>query len=153
MVSKAIAKYVRISSKKARLVVDVVRGKSVEEALNMLPSVKKKASDIVRDLVKSAFSNLKRKHPEEHYTEDMLFISKITANEGPQLKRYRAATMGRASMIIKRSSHIEVQLDFIPEKLKAMEAEKDKKKPAKQPKKETKLEKPAKKMAAAKGSK
>jgi len=127
MISRAVEKYLRISSKKMRMVVDVFRGKSVKQALEVLPSVNKKAAAYIIDAVKSAFANAKVKNPEAPYTEDMLFISKITANEGPMLKRYRAASMGRASPLAHRTSHLLVELDIIPEKMKELEAAAEKK--------------------------
>lgn len=158
MIARALEKYLKTSSKKMRLVVDLVRGKSVKYALEMLPSVNKKTADMVLQAVKSAYYNVKVKYPEEKYPEDVLYISKITANEGPSLKRYRAASMGRASMIIKRSSHLLVELDFIPEKLKEIESLKEKKHKTAPKEKESKAVKTASvkktaKQAAVKGSK
>ncbi len=130
MIAKAIARYIRISPKKARLVIDVVRGKSADEALAILMNTNKKASELVSDVIESAVNNAQRKHPEKKFTQDDFFISKIVADEGPALVRFRAASMGRASMIKKRSSHILVELDVIPEKLEE-KSQKSKKKASK----------------------
>jgi len=128
MIAKAVARYVKIGPRKARLVVDVIRGKDVDEALSMLPNISKKVSEILDDLVRSAVNNARIKFPEDEYTEDVLFINKITVDEGPALVRYRAASMGRASMIKKRSSHIYVELDVNRERYDVREAQKDKRK-------------------------
>ena len=161
MIARAIARYQKISPKKARLVIDAIRGKSVDTALSMLPNINKKASELIEDVLKSAVSNVKVKYPEENYTDNVLFISKITADEGPSLKRFRAASMGRASMIKKRSSHILVELDIIKEKLEQLKTEKKSQQKkrwkgkalvGKKTKKGSK-EKKSEKMTATKGSK
>jgi len=126
MLSRAIGRYIRMSPKKARLVIDMIRGKSVDEALSLLPNVNRKASEYVEELVRSALNNAMIKEENKDLTEDAIFISKITADGGPALVRYRAASMGRASMIRKRTSHITVELNIIPEKLKEIEAAKEK---------------------------
>lgn len=151
MIAKAILRYGKISAKKARLVMDVVRGKPVDEALAMLPNIKKKASELIEDVIASAFNNAKVKFADQNYTDDTLFISKITADEGPSLVRYRAASMGRASMIKRRTAHLIVELDVIPEKLEQIEKAKNKKKGAVQAKVSSR-DKDKRKLAAAKGS-
>lgn len=126
MISRAVLKYARISAKKAGIVADAVRGKIVEEAVMKLTSINKKASPMVCEVIRSAFSNAKVKNPESNFMENNMFISKITIDKGPMMKRYRAASMGRASSIKKRSCHITVELDAIPEKNKEMDAAKQK---------------------------
>lgn len=116
MIARAIAKYIRISPKKARLVAGSLRRKPVGDALSMLMNINKKASEIVGSVIESAASNAKMKYPDKKYTEDDLYISKITIDEGPALVRYRAASMGRASMVKKRTSHILVELDVNPKR-------------------------------------
>ena len=109
MISKAILRYVRISPFKAREVADLVRGKSVDEALNILEFTPKKAASIIKKVIKSAIANAENNFG---YSDiDRLFISKIYIDEGPTLKRYRPYAMGRACMIRKRTSHITVVLD------------------------------------------
>ena len=112
MVSKAEAKYIRISPTKIRPVMALVRGENAKEIIFKLELMNKKGADYLRKVVKSALSNAKNKG----YQEDKLFISKVVANPGPALKRFRAASFGRAVMIKKRTSHILVELDT-PEKL------------------------------------
>ncbi|OQX88390.1 MAG: 50S ribosomal protein L22 [Candidatus Omnitrophica bacterium 4484_70.2] len=112
MVAKAILRYARISSKKMRLIVPLVKGKKVLEAQAILKSLNKRGARILEKLLKSAISNAKNKG----FLESKLFISKLIVNEGPFLKRYRAASFGRAVMIRKRTSHILVELDT-PERI------------------------------------
>ena len=152
MISKALAKYVRMSPKKTRLVVDAIRGKNVAESLAVLPNIKKKASEYLEELIRSAVNNAKVKYPEEHYTEDVLFISKITADGGPSLVRFRAASMGRATMIRKRTSHILVELDVDKEKMAHHEDEMAKSKKTVKTKQEAETKKKSKKTVV-KGSK
>lgn len=124
MVSKAIAKYLRVSARKARLITRPLRGMTVAEAYAFLLNVNKRASGIVYQVLKSAFDNARKKNPA--YKETDLYISMISADGGPMLKRFRAASMGRASLIKKRMAHIIIHLD---EKA-ATKKEKDKEKPA-----------------------
>ncbi len=109
---KAVAKYVRISPRKVRLVIDLVRGKRVDESLNILHFTPKRAAHIVRKLIKSAIANAEQK-PDVDI--DNLYIKYIYADEGPTLKRYRARALGRAVRIRRRTSHITVVLDEILE--------------------------------------
>ena len=104
---KATAKFVRIAPRKARLVADEVRGKSVPEAVSILQFTNKRAAGIVGDVIKSAAANA------EHNDDadvDALFVRDVRVDEGPTIKRYRARAMGRATMIRKRTSHISVVL-------------------------------------------
>ena len=104
---KAVAKFVRIAPRKARLVADEVRGKSVGEAVSALQFTNKRAAGIVGDVIKSAAANA------EHNDDadvDSLFVREVRVDEGPTIKRYRARAMGRATMIRKRTSHITVTL-------------------------------------------
>lgn len=132
MIARAMAKYIRIAPKKAMIVADTVRGKSVEESLMTLSSINKKASDLLSEVIASAARNAKRKYPDQKYTDVDLYLSKVTVNEGPALARYRAASMGRAMTIRKRTSHILVEIDAIPERIKEKETHE---------KKETKIKK------------
>ena len=104
---RAVAKYVRIAPRKARLVADEVRGKSYPEAVSILRFTNKKAAKMVGDVIDSAAANA------EHNLDadpDELFVREIRVDEGPTIKRYRARAMGRATMIRKRTSHITVEL-------------------------------------------
>jgi len=108
MVSRAVAKHIRISVRKAREVIDVVRGKDVTEALTLLASLNKRAKLPVEKTVRSAVSNAKVKL--DILPKD-LYIARITADGGPMLKRFRAAAMGRAVRIRRRTCHITVDLE------------------------------------------
>ena len=111
MVSKAILRYTRLSPRKFRLIIPLVKGKRAEEAIAILTAVKKKASGIAIDMLKSAIANAKVKN--QGIDTSTLYISKMIADPGPMLKRFRAASMGRASMIHKHTSHLTVELDVI----------------------------------------
>jgi len=106
---QATAKYIRISSQKCRLVADLVRDRYVGEALTILRfSRKRKASVVVEKVLRSAIANAQLKVP--NIDVDDLYISRIFVNQGPLWKRFRAAPMGRAHRILKRTSHVHVFL-------------------------------------------
>ena len=107
VMAKAYARYIRISPRKVRLVLDLIRGEQVNRALTILTQTNKKATHCIEKVLKSALSNAKRS-PQVKAGE--LFISKIIADQGPTLKRFRAAAMGRATMIRHRTSHLSVEL-------------------------------------------
>lgn len=111
MVSKAILRYIRISPRKYRLIIPLVKGKRAEEAIAILSAVKKRGSFYGIELLKSAIANAKRKV--QGIDTSTLYISKMVADPGPMLKRFRAASMGRASMIHKHTSHLTLELDVI----------------------------------------
>ena len=106
MEAKAVAKYVRMSPSKLKPVVDMVRGKDLNEALNILMFTPGKGAEIVEKVVKSAAANADVKEMDE----DSLYISEIYAHQGPTMKRWKAGAQGRASIILKRSSHVGVTL-------------------------------------------
>ena len=108
MEAKALARYKRISPQKARLVADLVRGKSVENALNALRFMPKKGARIVRKVIEAALSNASQN---EAIDVDTLYVKNIWIDGGPMLKRIRPRAMGRATRILKRTSHITVVLD------------------------------------------
>ncbi len=112
MVTRAEAKYIRISPAKVRQVIGLIKGKYAQEALSQLELLNKKGAYFLRQVLKSAVSNAKNKG----YAEGKLFISKIAANSGPTLKRYKAKAFGSASLIRKRTAHILIELDS-PEKI------------------------------------
>ncbi|MBS3818681.1 50S ribosomal protein L22 [bacterium] len=108
--SKASAKYVRVSPRKCRLVADLIRERYVGEALTILNfSKRKRASSIVEKALRSAIANAQQKKSDVDV--DNLFVSKIFVDEGPQMKRFRAAPMGRAVRILKRTSHVNIYLE------------------------------------------
>lgn len=104
---RAYAKMQRIAPRKARLVLDLVRGKSLQEAIVITQNTDKKASKMVYKLLMSAAANAENNHNLDVST---LYVSKAFANEGPTLKRIRPRAQGRASGINKRTSHITVTL-------------------------------------------
>ncbi len=109
METRARARFVRISPRKARLVVDMVRGKNAEKALNILALSPKKAARIVTKLLDSAVANATRDGTAD---VDSLFIKRIFVDQGPTLKRFRARAMGRGTRIKKRTSHLTVILEL-----------------------------------------
>lgn len=113
MESTATAKFVRMSPRKVRLVVDQIRGRSVNEAYAILQFSKKAAAEPVGKTLRSAVANAQYKAQEEGDVLDLddLVVRRAYVNEGPTLKRWRAAAMGRATPIRKRMSHITVVVD------------------------------------------
>jgi len=131
---KAKLSYLRTSPRKVRLVVDLVRGKSAEEAQRILNFTIKKAARDVQKLLKQAVANAKNNFQLE---ESNLFISKIMVNEGPKLKRWMPRSRGRANEIQKKTSHIILVLSEISaKKTKAKKAKK-----SEEPEEETKKQK------------
>lgn len=105
---QAKASQIRIAPRKVRLVVDIVRGKSVSQALNILAFTRKKAALPVQKLLKSAVANAAENHGVSDV--DALVIDRITVDEGPALKRFMPRARGRATPIRKRTSHIQIIL-------------------------------------------
>ena len=123
MVAKAYIKYLRISPKKLRQVVSIIKGKFAPEALSILKVINKKGAQLLTKVLTSALANAKNKG----YKEDKLYISKLLINPGPVLKRWRAASFGRATMIRKKTSHIIVELNSSEKILEGIKAKKVKK--------------------------
>ncbi|WP_291635530.1 50S ribosomal protein L22 [Clostridium sp.] len=107
MEAKAIAKYVRTSSMKIGIVLDLIRGKNVNEAFAILQYTPKRAADVVNKVLKSAVANA-----ENNFNLDVnrLFVANAYACQGPTLKRFRPRAQGRAYRIKKRSSHITIMV-------------------------------------------
>ena len=103
--ARAIAKNVRVTPRKVRLVIDLVRGLNVKEALGILSNVNRAASEPVMKVIKSAAANATNNFGMD---EDALYISEIYANEGLRMKRYLPRAKGSASGLVKRASHITV---------------------------------------------
>ena len=101
----ATLKYARISARKVKIVADLLRGKSVDEALAIVKFTPKAASEIVEKLLKSAIANAENNHNMAH---EKLYVAEIYANQGPTLKRIRPAAKGSAVRIRKRTSHITI---------------------------------------------
>ena len=108
MESRAVARYIRISPRKVRLIMDEIRGRRIEEALNQLSFAPKRAAFILKKLINSAVANAEQNFEMD---VDKLYIKRIFADEGPTLKRFRPRAMGRAARIRKRTSHLTVVLD------------------------------------------
>ena len=104
---RAVLKYVRISPQKVRMVVDAVKGKPVEDGLNMLKFMPQKSAKILNKVIRSAVANADQR---PGIDVDSLIIRTITADQGPTLKRYKARARGRGTRILKRTSHISVIL-------------------------------------------
>lgn len=134
-------KNLRISARKVRLIVDLIRGKTVQKAENILNFTIKKAAGPLLKLLKSAVSNAKNNFQLE---ESNLYISKITVDEGKKLKRWRARSRGQSFEIQKKVSHITITLDEIekkPKKTKKSKKIEKVKKAVKEVKKVSKIKK------------
>jgi large subunit ribosomal protein L22 len=105
--SSAILRNVRVSARKARLVADLVRGKDVSEAIEMLTFTRKKTADLLRRLIESAVANAEHAGNSD---ADALFVETVLVDEGPRLRRFRPRAQGRATRILKKTSHITVHL-------------------------------------------
>ena len=161
----AKANFVRVSPQKARLVLDLIKGQRVEDALNTLLFTKKGIAPTIHKLVRSAMENANYLSTEkgEDVDLDRLYVKSAIANDGPRMKRIRPAPMGRAFRYQRRISHIEIKLAEKPgfeatattvgEEEAPVQA-KGKKAPAKKAAKKTAAKKsPAKKSAAKKTAK
>ncbi|MDD4956100.1 MAG: 50S ribosomal protein L22 [Candidatus Omnitrophica bacterium] len=111
MLAKAEVRYVRMSARKVRLVLDLIKGKTVEEAGFILDNTAKGACASIKKVLDSAFANANNNRQEKLLAKEVV-ISGIKADGGPMFKRYRAATMGRAAVIRHRTTHICVELDM-----------------------------------------
>ncbi len=109
MEARATAKYIRVSPQKARLVIDLIRGKNAGEAINILRFTKKGITHEVEKVLRSAIANAEQKS--ENVDVDRLVVSKAYVNEGPRVKRVRPAPMGRAYRYQRRMSHITVVVE------------------------------------------
>jgi large subunit ribosomal protein L22 len=103
--AKAVEKYIRISSSKVKLVIDLIKDKSAEDAIDLLALTPRAAAVAVKKAIQSAVANAVENNKVK---EENLFISNIYVNEGPTLKRFKPRARGRASRIRKRTSHITV---------------------------------------------
>ncbi len=108
LLSQAEARYVRVSAQKARLVIDLIRGRQAGEAIVLLSGVNKRIAPTVEKVLRSAIANAENKS--EDVDVDRLFVAEAYVNEGPRQKRIRPAPMGRAYRYQRRTSHIVVKL-------------------------------------------
>lgn len=114
MEARAEAKYIRVSPQKARLVLDLIRGKAAGEALNILRFTKKRVAKEVQKVLRSAIANAEQK--EEGIDVDTLYVRRAFAGDGPRWKRIRPAPMGRAYRYQRRTSHITIVVAARPGK-------------------------------------
>ena len=105
--AEATLKYARISSRKVKIVADLIKGKDVDEALAIVKYTPKASSEIIEKLLKSAIANAENNHNMAH---EKLYVAEIYANQGPTLKRIRPAAKGSAVRIKKKTSHITIVL-------------------------------------------
>ena len=105
--AKATLKFARISSRKVKIVADLIRGKNVDEALAIVKFTPKASSEIIEKLLKSAIANAENNHNMAH---EKLYVADIFTNQGPTLKRIRPAAKGSAVRIRKRTSHVTIVL-------------------------------------------
>ena len=112
MESTASLKFFRTAARKARLVADLVRGKSVPEAIEILSFTDKKSAPAIKKLVESAVANAEQQaaRTDESLDVDQLFVKSILVDAGPTLRRYRPRAQGRATKILKKTTHITVVL-------------------------------------------
>lgn len=112
MESKAILRYARVSAQKARLVADLVRGRDVADAIEMLTFTNKKTAPMIKRLVESAVANAEvaAEQRNQDLDIDVLYIKTIFVDAGPSLRRFRPRAQGRATPILKKTSHITVEL-------------------------------------------
>jgi len=108
MEAKATNKYIGSSPRKMRLVIDLIRGKRVDQALEILHFHPKHASKDAERVLRSAVSNLFNKNEENKYDPADLYVKEVFVNQGPSLKRILPAPMGRAYRIKKRSNHVTI---------------------------------------------
>jgi large subunit ribosomal protein L22 len=108
MEARAVSRQLRISPQKARLVVDLIRGKNVGEALMILDFVPKKAARLVTKTLKSVIANAENT---QRVDIDNLYVSRITVDEGITMKRFLPRAHGRATPLLKRTSHITIVVD------------------------------------------
>jgi large subunit ribosomal protein L22 len=119
--AQATAKYVRTSAQKAGLVLDLIRGKDINRALSALQFSKKAVARDIAKVLRSAVANAQQ---QDGFGGDVerLFISKAHADNGPSMKRVRPAPMGRAFRIIKRTTHLTIEVTEKPQVIKAVGA-------------------------------
>ncbi len=108
MVSTAKLRHLRVAPRKVRLVADLIRGKHVEEALNILLFTKKRSSEPLEKLLRSAVANADQK---DGVDIDRLYVGNIQVDGGPTIKRFRPRAMGRATPLLKRTSHVQIGLE------------------------------------------
>jgi large subunit ribosomal protein L22 len=138
----ATLRHLQASAQKVRLVADLIRGKDVQEAVNILGLTKKSSAKDIQKLLKSAIANAENR--DDKIDVDKLYVKEIFVDGGPSLKRIQPATMGRAFRIMKRQSHITIRL----ETRRVVSSKPSAEAPAAKTKSKTKTKAPARKSAA-----
>jgi len=108
MEAKAEARYIRTSPQKARLVIDLIRGRRAGDAINILRATNKRMAPVIEKVLRSAIANAENRNNDVDV--DALFVTAAYVNDGPRMKRVRPAPMGRAYRIQRRISHIVVKV-------------------------------------------
>ena len=110
--STATLRHARVSARKARLVADLVRGKDVSEALEVLSFAEKKTAPLLKKLVESAVANAEdhARRDRKDLDIDTLYVKSVCVDQGPTLRRFRPRAQGRATKVLKKTSHITVEL-------------------------------------------
>jgi len=108
MECRAVGRFIRVPPRKARLVVDLIRGRDINQALEIVRFTRKAAARVVEKVLKSALANAQHNHGARDV--DRLFVKEAFVDQGPTMKRFRPRAMGRATPIKKRSSHITIVL-------------------------------------------
>lgn len=111
MEARAVNRYIGTSPRKMRIVIDLIRGKSVGEAMNILHFQPKHAAKDAEKVLRSAVSNFQNNDANAGVSTDDLFVKEVFVNGGPQMKRILPAPMGRAYRMIKRSHHLTIIVD------------------------------------------
>jgi large subunit ribosomal protein L22 len=106
--AKAVEKYIRVSPRKIKYVIDIIKNKPVEQAVGILSLTPKRAAVHIKKAVQSAAANAMENFKEYKISEEDLYIKEIFVTEGPTLKRFKPRARGRADRVLKRTSHITV---------------------------------------------
>lgn len=109
MAVKSVGRYIRVAPRKARLVIDLIRGRYVQDALDILQNSPKTIAKTIERLVRTGVANAE--HNEDIADVDTLYIKEAYVDQGPTMKRFTPRAMGRATRILKRTSHITIILD------------------------------------------
>jgi large subunit ribosomal protein L22 len=108
MAARAVVRHVRMSPRKMRIVANMVRGKRVDDAMNLLKVTPKKAAEVIRKLLISAVANAEHQGQQD---VDTLVVATLTIDGGPVLKRWMPRAMGRANRVNHRTSHVTITVD------------------------------------------
>ena len=146
---QAVAKFVRVTPRKARLVADLIRNRTVPEARTILAFSTRAAAREIDKVLRSAVANAESNpNLQPHWNGDECFVSAITIDEGPTIKRFQARARGRVSPIFKRTCHITIKVDKLEGVEAAPKAPKAEAKPKSEPKPKAKAKRTTKKKEA-----